>query len=599
MNYLPLKLQKLRKHYNYSQAYLANVLGMEVVDYMGYENGRNMLNYEQIKKLASLYHIDVIEILRNNEDVTLYDVAEADTDKINIEYFIPKKTLLMRAKEHPILSGIIAGLIIAVIVGTIFFIRYKNRPYVSYADNTDRLSVSDISVIYIDNLGAVKGSGDNGNGQISNLPSEHASKVVEGSNFSIILLDDGTVTSSGLIDSYQKEISKWKNIVDIAAGSNHIVGVDNNGRAYCIGDNAQGQCNITGLSNIKNVYATALGTIAIDNNGQANYSGQFIGIDILKKNNNIIDVDSSDDNLIILKQDGTCDYAATYDNTVYYNVLTWKNIIDVACGNDFFAGLKQDGTVVVASLSLKEDEIKTWSSILAIGAGNNYLIGFDGKEIKGVGKNDYHQFMSNETSLQTLPQVKNIIINATNDYIGVKFDPVTNAQEYEITLIIDSETKINKLVKANEEALFDTTSLLDNMLYDVSIVAKGDNKVYGDSLPSTSNFVFLKEIPEEKDVENEKIKIRTNLAGASKDDFENYLKGLGYDKEITAIRQDDHICDNGYEEVLEINGITPGATYSKSELNARDISYTYCKLDLESPIQEVGEENNEQTNLED
>ena len=34
MNYLPVKLAKLRKHYNFSQNYIANVLGISVVDYM-------------------------------------------------------------------------------------------------------------------------------------------------------------------------------------------------------------------------------------------------------------------------------------------------------------------------------------------------------------------------------------------------------------------------------------------------------------------------------------------------------------------------------------------------------------------------------------
>ena len=152
MNYLPQKLEKLRKHYNYSQSYLANVLKIDVVDYMGLENGRSILNYAQAKKLASLYHVNVLEILKNTDEVTLYDVGESDTDKINIEYFIPKKTLFSRIKEHPLLTGAVFGLIVAMVVGSMLVSNNKNRPYVSYADNTDRLSVSDTSLIYIDKL---------------------------------------------------------------------------------------------------------------------------------------------------------------------------------------------------------------------------------------------------------------------------------------------------------------------------------------------------------------------------------------------------------------------------------------------------------------
>lgn len=591
MNYLPLKLEKLRKHYNYSQAYLAEYLGVDVVEYMGYENGRNMLNYAQMKRLASLYHVNVIEIFRNDEDVTLYDVANADTDKVNIEYFIPKKTLLMRAKEKPLLAGAVVGLLIALIAISAAYVQSKNRPYVSYADNTDRLSVSETSVIYIDNLGAVKGSGDNSNGQISNLPSEHATKVIEGSNFSIILLEDGTVTSSGLIENYQKEISKWKNIVDIAAGEQHVVGVDNAGKVHCIGDNSKGQCDVSEFEKIKNIYAFPYGTVGVSEDAHIYYSGQLLGTKTLKQNPNIKDIDGNDNNLIILKADGTCDYIASFDNSIYFSVLSWKNIIDVTCGDDYFAGLKEDGTIEIASLSLNENEVMSWNNIIAIDGGSDYLIAFDGKDIKGVGKNTYHQFESKETSLQTLAKVKNILVDYDNKEVYVTFDQVPNASEYEVSLIIDDNTKINKTVKTNEQVVFDTNELVDNSYYEVSVVAKGDGKVYGDSIATKQDFIFIKEVEE---ISEEKIKINSRLVGVEKNEFENYLISLGINN-IGSSEDENNKCEGSIETVLEINGITPGATYTKTELNARNITYTYCKLDLETPPVEI----NESTDLED
>lgn len=593
MNYLPLKLEKLRKHYNYSQAYLADVLDIDVVEYMGIENGRSMLNYAQMKKLASLYHINVIEIFRNDAEVTLYDVANADTDKVNIEYFLPKKTLLTRAKEKPLLAGVIIGLVVAIIIGTTIGIANHNRPYVSYADDRDRLAVSETSVVYIDNLGAVKGSGDNSNGQISNLTSEHATKVAEGLNFTVILLDDGTVTSTGLIENYQKEIDKWKNITDIAAGENHIVAVDHNGKVHYVGDNSKGQVDLDDFSNIKSIYCLPLATIGVDEDGEIYYTGSLVGTRTLKKYSNILDVDGNKDNLIILKNDGTCDYTASYDNSIYNKVLTWRNIIDVACGKDFFAGLTSDGKVEIASLSLNEDEVASWNKILAIDSGEDYLIAFDGSSLKGVGKNNYHQFESKETNLQTLPKVKNIIVDPDNDTVRVRFDEVTNAKEYDVTLIVDEETKIKKTIKNTTSVEFDTNVLTDNNLYEISIIAIGDNQVYGNSLESIQEFIYLKEVEE---ISEEKVKIRTNLAGAYRKDFEDYLIGLGVSNEIIGEVDENYPCDGSIETVVEITGITPGATYTKTELNARNITYTYCKLVLES---DVLEEVNETTDLED
>ncbi len=67
MNYLPSKLLKLRKHYNYSQSHLAEVLGVDVMEYMAYENGRKVLNYAQCKKIANLYHVGIVDIFKNNK----------------------------------------------------------------------------------------------------------------------------------------------------------------------------------------------------------------------------------------------------------------------------------------------------------------------------------------------------------------------------------------------------------------------------------------------------------------------------------------------------------------------------------------------------
>ena len=580
MNYLPRKLEKLRKHYNYSQSYLANYLNVDVVEYMGYENGRSMINYGQMRKLASLYHINVDEIFKNSDEVTLYDVAEAHTDEINIEYFIPKKTFISRLKEHPFIAGGFAGLIIALIIVSIVLIGKNNSPYESIADNTDRLAASNTSIIYIDNVGAVKGSGDNSNGQISNLPSENAVKVVEGSNYSIILLNDGKVLSFGLIDKYQKEINDWSNIIDIASGLNHIVAVDKNGRMYCVGSNSKGECNLGDFDDIKNIYATPTGTIGVDNNGNVHYTGAFVGTSTLKKYTNILDVDASSDNLIILKEDGTCDYVASYDNSVYFDVTRWNGIVDVACGNDFFAGLKEDGSVVVCSMSLDESIVSDWRNIIAIASGDDYLVGLDGNEIYGVGKNNYHQFVSADNSKQSLPQVKNIFVDYDSNNVNVTFDAVDNADEYEVRLLLNDGSELTKKT-SNNKVSFETKSLKDNNTYTISVVAIG-SLIYDNSKESKVDFLYL--VDKSDNLNEEKIKIRSDLALSSRIDFEDYLHSLNV-TDIEAV-ESENLCDGSVEVVEEISGITPGSTYTISELLSRKITYSYCKINMESEINE-------------
>ncbi|MBQ2510039.1 MAG: helix-turn-helix domain-containing protein, partial [Erysipelotrichaceae bacterium] len=411
MNYLPSKLLKLRKHYNYSQSYLAEVLGVDTLEYMNYENGSSMINYAQMKKLSTLYHIDLVDVFRNSDEVELYEVNKANTDEINIDYFTRKKTLWEKIGEfyqqNKVTSTIIGVLVVTIIV---LFIVLQNtiRPYVLVRDNINRLSVSETTVIYIDDYSGVNGSGSNTNGELSNLTSSGAIKVCEGEGFTIILNDDGTVSSAGLIAKYANPLSEWRNIVDIAAGSAHILGVDSNGRVRCISDKDNEACEINDARNIDKVYATKNGSILLDRYGEISYCGSFIGTGSLRNYYSIKDIASSDNILAILCADNTID-VFTKNSQNFLKAESWKEIVDVACGDSFVAGLDRYGKV---HIEIDNDEIsrqvENWSNIIAIDAASDYLIGFDGVKIYGVGNNRYGQFEKEELVKQRLEMVSNV-----------------------------------------------------------------------------------------------------------------------------------------------------------------------------------------------
>ena len=158
MNKLPEKLTKLRKHYNYSQSYLADVLHVDVLEYMNYENGSGMIGYDQMKKLASLYHIDLVDVFKNSADVQLYEVNKANTDEINIEYFTAKETIWDKIsnfyQQNKVASSIIVFLLVTILI---MFIILQNtvRPFTLTIQNINRLSVSETTVVYIDDYSGV------------------------------------------------------------------------------------------------------------------------------------------------------------------------------------------------------------------------------------------------------------------------------------------------------------------------------------------------------------------------------------------------------------------------------------------------------------
>ncbi len=569
MNYLPSKLSKLRKHYNYSQSYLADVLGVDTLEYMNYENGSKMISYEQMKKLSSLYHIDMMEVFTNSDEVTLYDVNKANTDEINIDYFTREETFLDKVKDfyeqNKIASTIIAVLVVTIIIMSIV-LKNTARPYTLVKDNINRLSVSETTVVYIDDYSGVNGSGSNANGELSNLTSSGAIKVCEGEGFTIILNDNGTLSSAGLIDKYAKEIEDWKNIVDVAAGNAHVVGVDSNGRVRCSGDESQGACELAGTNNIKKVYATDFGTVVMDNEGVLQYCGSFIGSSSLKNYYNIKDIASSDNILAILNGDNTID---VYSNNSlnYLEAESWGDIVDVACGDSYVAGLDRYGKV---HIEVDNDEIRKevekWSNIIAIDGASDYLVGFDGMKIYGVGNNSYGQFKKEELVKQRLDMVSDVEYTIDMDSISVQFKGVSNASGYLVS--IDVGIGVSRRIEKEEIVKFETANMTQGKNYTITIISIGEGD-YTDSDPYTLNFTY------EKPEETYTFKEGEDM---SEEEYVNYLLSLGVSEEnIKAVEgTEDDICTGDVRTVTSSS--LDGKTLTRSELLSSEIEYTYCRI---------------------
>lgn len=570
MNYLPSKLTKLRKHYNYSQSYIADILSIETTQYMNYENGSEMINYDQMKKLADLYDISLVEIFKNSDEVTLHEIDNS-TDEINIEYFKDNTTILDKIKDfynqNKLTSTIIVVLLITILIMSII-LQNTTKPYTLIRDNINRLSVSETTVVYIDDYSGVNGSGSNLNGELSNLTSSAAIKVCEGEGFTIILNEDGTLSSSGLIDKYAQEISDWRNIVDVAAGSAHVVGVDSNGRVKCAGDNSAGACDIENSRNIAKVYATSKGTILMDESGELSYCGSFIGSGSLKNYRNIKDIASSENILVVLCEDNTLDvFSKNSDN--YFVAESWADIVDVACGDSYVAGLDKYGKVHIEIDNTQiEEEIKNWSNIIAIDGASDYLIGFDGIKIYGVGNNNYGQFVKQVLNKTRLEKVSDVEYNIDKQYVNVQFKGVSNASGYIVS--IDVGIGISRRVESDEIVKFETDNMTDGKMYTVSIISVGE----GDYIDSDEyKFTFVYNTPEDT---------YTFLLDntSTPEQFEEYLLSFGVDQDKISSKQDESVvCEK--DEVTVIDSNLFGKTLTTSELLNTDIEYTYCRLDDE------------------
>lgn len=567
MNYLPSKLNKLRKHYNYSQQYVADFLDIDVVQYMKYENGNDMIDYFQMKKLSYLYNVPLKTIFENTDKLDLPDI-KLDTNEINVKYFTQKNGVRNKIKgfiiNHKIVSAIILVLLLAIVVLSIIL---KNvvRPYSIEMENINRLSASETTVIYIEDSGGIGFSGSNANGQLNDLVVSEAIKVCEGGNFSVVLSKDGKVASSGLISKYSQTIEKWENIVDIAVGENHVVAVDSNGRVYCAGDGEA--CDIEGTRNVKKVFASSNASIVMNENGTLSYSGTVIGSSYLKDFVNVKDIASSDNILAILNNDNTLNVYSKSGS--FLRSETWKDIVDVACGDDFVAGLNSYGKVYIEIDNDKyTNEVNEWSNIIAIASGKDYLVGFDGKRIYGIGVNNHNQFVTEEKKKTTLETVNNIEYTISQDEICIQFEGEKNADGYRVAINVG--TGLEKYVDTPQIVSFTTENMIEGKTYTITITSVGSGD-YKDSDEAKCMFTYNK--PEKV------VKINVSgFIGKDKKLLEEYLEKNDITFKATV---DSNIPCKLYEETVEsIDGIEDGE-YNESEVVTKIVEYTYCKVNYD------------------
>ena len=78
--------------------------------------------------------------------------------------------------------------------------------------------------------------------------------IAAGGNHTVGLRRDGTVVAVGRNGNGQCDVSDWRDIVAVAAGDNHTVGLRRDGTVVAVGYNECGQCDVSDWSNIRTPY---------------------------------------------------------------------------------------------------------------------------------------------------------------------------------------------------------------------------------------------------------------------------------------------------------------------------------------------------------
>ena len=155
--------------------------------------------------------------------------------------------------------------------------------------------------------------------------------VSAGGAYTIGLKSDGTVVANSCVkaklpalDYSQGQCNiDWQDIVVVSAGTRHFVGLKSDGTVVAMGENKDGQCNVSDWENIVAVSAGFKYTVGLKSDGTVVAVGK--------------------------NEDGQC------------NVSDWEDIVAVSAGQKHTVGLKSDGTVVaVGSNNYGECNISSW-----------------------------------------------------------------------------------------------------------------------------------------------------------------------------------------------------------------------------------------------
>ncbi len=174
--------------------------------------------------------------------------------------------------------------------------------------------------------------------------------VAAGSEHTVGLTSNGTVSAVGNNESGQCDVGEWIDIVQVAAGGYHTLGLQLDGTLVAAGDDTHGQCNVGDWEDITQITAGEHHTVGLQSNGTVVAVGRNkYGQCSVGEWTDIVQVAAGAFHTVGLKDNATV-LAIGRTNEGQCGVGEWIDILQVAAGGYHTVGLKDDGTVVAVGL---------------------------------------------------------------------------------------------------------------------------------------------------------------------------------------------------------------------------------------------------------
>jgi alpha-tubulin suppressor-like RCC1 family protein len=236
---------------------------------------------------------------------------------------------------------------------------------------------------------AVLATGANWAGELNVSGWHDVVDVASGETHTVGLKADGTVLAAGEYWAIAGT-ETWSDIVALSAGSSRTVAVRADGTAVAVGYETPHHAErVSSWSQLAAVAAAYDHTVGLKEDGTvvATGSNEFGQLNVSGWRD-IVAIAASSVRTVGLKADGT---VVTTGYEPVYDVSGWTEIVAVSASDSQIVGLRADGTVVAAgSTYYGENDVWRWHGIKAVAAGNGFTLGLmDDGTVLSAGSNTY------------------------------------------------------------------------------------------------------------------------------------------------------------------------------------------------------------------
>lgn len=470
MNQLPEKLMKLRKHYHVSQQQVASFCHVELMEYMGWENGRSCPTEQQFALLAELFHLSVEDMMSDSLDVSLQKVEDEmieeaivfeektmessvvkDVEKTQImtkirdldlkkENLTEKKNELKFIKDWRVWTVGFAAVVLVIMAWVLFRepentldgIEVNNRIVES-----ERLASGKDFVLVLNADGTVSAKGNNDQGQLNVSDWSEIAAVSAGDAFSVGLKKDGTVVATGSNRYGQTNTQSMVDVIEISAGAEHLAALKADGTVECLGDNSEGQCKVTEWTNIVAISSSKSSTLGLTEDGQIVYAGKMdVDVDDLASWTNVKKLINGQTQVFALTKQATAYCTASSAYNICQQTETWKDIISIKTAGNHAIALTVNGRLYASGDdSSNQGMVDEFKNIIAIAAGPEYTVTLNrNEEVIGTGENRYDQFeMLVIEEDEPLQAVSDITVMIETEVL-ISWTEVSDAEYYRVSI---------------------------------------------------------------------------------------------------------------------------------------------------------------------